>query len=395
MLYNVCIKLLSFNTEFYSLESRPKMVLSRTEHNRLPVIKIDFAYHFEIKERLKKDFGAKWSAALHCWYIPENEFKLNLFFDGIKDLAFIDYSGLKKQPDVNFTKSDVSASRKKSTHVNLPPGFAEKFELVRYSENTKKIYLHYFKEFAAEFEGRDLTEITKEEIKGYILRLIRERQISPSQQNQRINAIKFFYEKVLGGEKEYYWLDRFQKEWKLPNVLSKEEIAAMLKSTKNKKHKCLIAVIYSCGLRRSEAINLTISNIDSKRMQVKICGSKGKKDRYVPLAEKTVLLLREYYREAKPAYFLFEGTPGKKYSATSVYNVIKDSAIRAGIRKRIYPHILRHSFATHNLEQGMDLRFIQELLGHESSKTTEIYTHVSQKDLKKFKNPFDDTFFDE
>jgi site-specific recombinase XerD len=172
--------------------------------------------------------------------------------------------------------------------------------------------------------------------------------------------------------------------------LSKEEIAAMIKSTENKKHKFLIALIYSCGLRRSEAINLKTEEIDLKRMQVKIRGAKGRKDRYVPLAKKILVYLNEYYGNDEPKIFVFEVKPGKKYSATSVYNVIKKTAGDAGIRKRVYPHILRHSFATHNLEQGMDLRFIQELLGHESSKTTEIYTHVSKESLKNIKNPFDE-----
>jgi integrase/recombinase XerD len=225
--------------------------------------------------------------------------------------------------------------------------------------------------------------------------LIKEQNISPSQQNQRISAIKFYFERVLHREKEYYTIDRPRKERKLPDVLSKEEIAAMIRSTENKKHKCLIAVIYSCGLRRSEAINLRIDDIDSKRMQVKIRGAKGRKDRYVPLAGKTLTYLKEYYKNDRPKVFLFEGNPEEKCSATSIYNVIKNTAKKAGICKRVYQHILRHSFATHNLEQGMDLRFIQELLGHESSKTIEIYTHVSQKDLQMFKNPFDDAFFDD
>ena len=207
------------------------------------------------------------------------------------------------------------------------------------------------------------------------------------------NGVKFYYEKVLGKKTEYYQIDRPRKERKLPDVLSKEDIAAMLKATENKKHKSLIALIYSCGLRRNEAVNLKIEDIDSKRMQVKIRGAKGRKDRYVTLAEKTLIYLRSYYKEDRPANYLFEGASRKKYSETSVYNVIKNAAQKAELKKRVYPHILRHSFATHNLEQGMDLRYIQELLGHESTKTTEIYTHVSQKDFSKFKNPIDDDFF--
>jgi len=279
--------------------------------------------------------------------------------------------------------------------VSLPKGYLEKLQQKRYSANTIKSYVFYMEEFATAMQGKPLDDIATDEVHQYMLRLIKEKNISISQQNSRINSIKFYYEKVLGNERTVYKIDRPKKERKLPDVLSKQEIAAMIKSTENKKHKCLMAVIYSCGLRRSEAINLKIEDIDSKRMQIKIVGAKGKKDRYVTLADKTLIYLRDYYKEDKPRVFLFEVKEGVPYSATSIYNVIKNAAKKVKIRKRVYPHILRHSFATHNLEQGMDLRYIQELLGHESSQTTEIYTHVSQKDLNKFKNPFDDTFFDD
>lgn len=333
---------------------------------------------------------------MNCWYIPKDQFVLGDFFAAMKPVAWIDYSAvLNHSEKIEEKKHPRSAKINRNKNIVLPKGYLEKLERERYGENTIKIYTHYFKDFVAEFSNRELQKITKEEINEYILRLIKERDISPSQQNQRINSIKFYYEKVLGRKSEYYDIGRPRKERKLPDVLSKEEIAAMIKSTENKKHKFLIALIYSCGLRRSEAVNLKTEEIDLKRMQVKIRGAKGKKDRYVPLAKKTLVYLNEYFKNDEPKIFVFEVKPGKKYSATSVYNVIKKTAKDAGIRKRVYPHILRHSFATHNLEQGMDLRFIQELLGHESSKTTEIYTHVSQKDLQKFKNPFDDAFFDD
>lgn len=233
-----------------------------------------------------------------------------------------------------------------------------------------------------------------EKILCYWLELIQKNQISSSQQNQRINAIKFYYEKVLGREKEYYKLDRPRKEKKLPNVLSKEEVGMMIKITGNIKHKCLIALIYSCGIRRSEAINMKLEDIDSKRMLIKIRGAKGKKDRYVQLSPVILNLLREYYKKEQPKKWLFEGFNDKQYSETSIFNVIGNAAKRAGIKKRVYPHILRHSFATHHLEQGTDLRYIQEWLGHESSRTTEIYTHVSKSNFINFRNPIEDIMND-
>lgn len=262
----------------------------------------------------------------------------------------------------------------------------------RYSDNTIGMYCNYFGDFCKYFIGQDLKEITTAEINNYILNLIELKNISISQQNQRINAIKFYYEKVLGREKQYYELHRPKKEHKLPKVLSKKEVKRIFDVTKNLKHKCILMLIYSAGLRRSELLNLMPDDIDSERMVIHINGAKGKKDRISLLSDNLLQLLRQYYKEYRPKKYLFEGQNGGRYSASSVANILKKAAIKAGIRKNVTPHMLRHSFATHLLEQGTDLRYIQELLGHDSSKTTEIYTHVSKKAIDKIINPMDDFF---
>jgi len=262
----------------------------------------------------------------------------------------------------------------------------------RYSQNTQDIYCSYFKDFCIYFKNNEIKNISTEQINTYILSLIKSKNISISQQNQRINAIKFYYEKVLGKEKEYYELHRPKKEHKLPKVLSKNEIKRIFTVTTNLKHKCILMLIYSAGLRRSELLNLLLSDIDSERMVIRINSAKGKKDRISLLSENLLNLLRQYYKEYRPERYLFEGQKGGKYSASSVGNILKKSARKAGIIKVVTPHMLRHSFATHLLEQGTDLRYIQELLGHESSKTTEIYTHVSKKAIDKIKNPIDEMF---
>ena len=262
----------------------------------------------------------------------------------------------------------------------------------RYSPNTQDIYFSYFKDFCVHFQYKILEEITTAQINGYILDLIKSKSISISQQNQRINAIKFYYEKVLGREKEYYELHRPRKEKKLPKVLSKNEIKRIFYETKNIKHKCILMLIYSAGLRRSELLNLKPTDIDSERMVIHINGAKGKKDRISLLSDNLLQLLRQYYKEYRPKEYLFVGQKGGMYSAASVANILKKAASKAGIKKTVTPHMLRHSFATHLLEQGTDLRYIQELLGHSSSKTTEIYTHVSKKAIDKIKNPMDDFF---
>jgi integrase/recombinase XerD len=163
----------------------------------------------------------------------------------------------------------------------------------------------------------------------------------------------------------------------------------MISDTENTKHKCIIALIYSCGLRRSEALNMKVQDIDSKRMMIKIVGAKGKKDRYLQLPSSILPLLRIYYKEFMPKIWLFEGQKGGMYSGESILKVVRHAAKRSGIQKRVYPHILRHSYATHNLEQGIDIRYIQAWLGHDSIKTTEKYTHVAQN-KHNFKNPIDD-----
>ena len=273
--------------------------------------------------------------------------------------------------------------------MELPSGYLEKLIQKRYSQNTIKTYVSYMRSFMEEFKNRNPGSVTTPEINEYILKLIRTKGISSSQQNQRINAIKFYYEKVLGRKRMYYNVNRPKKEKRMPRILTVEEVELLLKHCNNLKHKCILMALYSGGLRRSELINLKISDIDSPRMLIRITNSKGNKDRNTLLSEKLLKLLRDYYRYHKPKYWLFEGQGGGQYSATSIANILRKALKKAQIDKNATPHTLRHSFATHLLEQGINLRYIQELLGHSSIKTTEIYTHVSSKQLSKIKNPLD------
>lgn len=351
------------------MNTPPQITLSIGTFRNQAVVFIDFEFNWNIIEHLKNYSKAIYIPSEKRWHIPKNIFDLAELKQNLSDKIEIDTSALK---------------------AKIMEGYLALLLQKRYSENTIKTYLLYFENFIDYFVDNDLDEISIEMINSYILELIEQKNISHSQQNQRINAIKFYYEKVMGRATEYYNIERPRQDRKLPDVLSKEEVGMLIQATKNIKHKTIIALIYSCGLRRNESINIKISDIDSKRMLIKIRGAKGKKDRYVQLSPNILPLLREYYVREKPRVWIFEGEPGKQYSPVSVYNVVKNAAKKAGIRKRVYPHILRHSYATHHLEQGTDLRFIQEWLGHDSSKTTEIYTHVSNNSFVKFKNPFDD-----
>lgn len=362
--------------------------LNYDEHRGKRVVRFDFERDDAFVALLRQCCPARWSATKSCWYTDADGFDLNKLFNAFRGKAWLDYSPIKSKSEPTIT-SPVPEAPASNVKAALPPGYTEMLEQKRYSLNTQKIYISYMRDFATMFRKFDLTEVTKEQINRYILWLIREKGISASQQNQRINAIKFYYEKVLGHPRTIYDLERPRKAHHLPEVLSKDEVRAILAVTENSKHKCLIALIYTCGLRRSEAINLKLRDVDSKRMMIKICGGKGDKDRFVNFPDSLLNMLRDYYREYKPVKYVFEGDAGQAYSAESVWKVVKQMARKAGIRKRVYPHILRHSFATHNLEQGIDIRYIQEWMGHESIKTTQRYTHVTNGQFQ-FKNLLDD-----
>jgi integrase/recombinase XerD len=244
--------------------------------------------------------------------------------------------------------------------------------------------LYYFKE-------KTIEKIVNQDIIDFNNDYILKNKLSSSYQNQVVNAIKLFFKIIEGQQINVELIHRPKREKTLPNVLSKEEVKLILNAHSNIKHKTMLSLIYSCGLRRNELLQLKFSDIDSKRNIVTIKQGKGKKDRIVPLSPKILDLLREYYKLFKPKEWLFEGQNNHEpYDARSLSNVLKQALLKTGIKKPVSLHWLRHSYATHLLESGTDLRYIQELLGHNSSKTTEIYTHVSTKNIQQIKSPFDD-----
>lgn len=261
-----------------------------------------------------------------------------------------------------------------------------------YSNSTIKTYITCLKNFKNYFYKIEIDQLSKDDIIEYLFHLIKN-NYSKSTQNQHINAIKFYFEKCLRQKREYYLIERPRKEKKLPNILSKNEIQLLFNSTYNLKHLTILAVIYSCGLRVSELINIKINDIDNNRMVIHIKKAKGNKDRQVQLTNQLLELLRKYYKKYLPINYLIVGQNGGKYSTTSIQKIIKNSSFKAGINKKVTPHTLRHSFATHLLENGTDIRFIQKILGHSDIKTTQIYTHVSNAHLKNIQNPSDNLNF--
>ncbi len=264
-----------------------------------------------------------------------------------------------------------------------------KIKMMRYSEATCRIYRYMFREFLKYSYPKKLHQITETDILLFQRHIVVEKGCSRAYQNQSINAIKFYLEHVLGWDRQVYALQRPKKTQRLPLVLSIEEIHRLFVSTPNLKHRTILMTIYSAGLRISEALNLTIGDIDSDRMQIRVSDGKGEKDRTTLLSSRLLPVLRQYYLAYAPSHYLFESYNGKKYSTSSVRKVLQRSVVRAGIEKPVKVHTLRHSFATHLLENGTNLRYIQDLLGHTSAKTTEIYTHVNSKKLSNVISPLD------
>lgn len=365
--------------------------LKRDTHKGQSIIAIIFEYNTTWADMLKAISGTRWSQTKKYWYISEDKFNLNIFFERFKGVTYLNYSGLRKKPPVTEPKKPEKRKYFHRQTTPLPNGYTEKLEQKRYSESTHRTYKAYIKDFIHAFAPKSIDQLSNDDVNQYMLNLIREFEISASEQNQRINAIKFYYEKVLERPKELYSVDRPRKQKQLPQVLSKLEIKAIIGECRNLKHRCILSLIYSAGLRRSELINLQIADILSERQQVLIRNAKGNKDRYSLLSLNLLEELRKYFKEYRPKYWLFEGQyPNTQYSPTSIGKILQQASYRAKIQRRITPHMLRHSFATHLLEQGVDLRYIQVLLGHSSSKTTEIYTHVSSHEIAKINNPIDD-----
>ena len=262
--------------------------------------------------------------------------------------------------------------------------------LRNYSPKTIKAYRSCLRSFVKYFHPRHPRELTQTDVREYLLHLIGEKNLAAATVNQVFNALRFVYVELYKMPFTIGNIPRPKKEKQLPVVLSQEEVVKILDAVENLKHKTLLMLIYSAGLRVGEAVRLKIEDIDSQRRLIYLKGAKGKKDRYTILSDVALGSLRKYYKEYKPKDYLFEGAEGRRHlSERSVQNVFGRAVKAAGIRKQVTVHSLRHSFATHLLESGVDLRYIQELLGHSSSKTTEIYTHVSQKALGKIVSPLD------
>ncbi len=267
--------------------------------------------------------------------------------------------------------------------------FYKNLMIENYSEQTIKNYLSVLKLFLEWIENINVEEVTEKEIQDYLFYCKNEKKYSFSTMKQIIATIRYLYIKVFNKPTPAALNIKLRKPLLLPTVLSFADISKILSVTANLKHKTILFLIYSAGLRLGELLELKLGDIDSESMRIHIREGKGRKDRYIMLSENVLNLLREYYKVYKPNEYIFEGQNGGKYSPKSVQSVFKAALKKSGIKKKATVHTLRHSFATHLLDDGTDIRYIKELLGHKRLETTQIYTHVSSYSINKIKSPAD------
>ncbi|MFH1159391.1 MAG: tyrosine-type recombinase/integrase [bacterium] len=362
---------------------RNELLIIKTAAGRLKLI---FAYNTALTSCIGKLPFHYWDTKNKWWTIPYSE----------KFLEEIRITAKAVNLDVLYEEEPKAEGKVRRispydvvNYRRCPDEYRRKLIELRYSSNTLRTYSSLFEEFINYHHKDDIQQIDEKMIIAFLQYIVMERKVSHSYQNQSINAIKFYYERVLGGKRKVYLVERPRRERKLPLVLNEEEVSRVIRLVKNIKHKAIIMITYSSGLRLSEVLNLKIKDIDSKRMQVFVRQSKGKKDRYTLLSKKVLSVLRQYIKKDQPKEWLFEGAKGGKYSESSVQALVSAAYLRAGIKKAVTVHTLRHCFGTHLLENGTDLRYIQALMGHESSKTTEIYTHITTKGFNQIVNPMD------
>ena len=355
--------------EYLKEGKSPKMA----RKGKIPAVKIEFGrnnkviirvpYDQELIKKIKTISGRKWNPEMKYCEVPY-------------------YENLLPELQALFGKNLVI-----DPYLYLLP-LERELSIRKYSRKTIKSYMRYNRDFLL-ITGKSPEEVGNEDIKKYLYHMIEQRDIAISTLNIIINALKFYYGEILG-KKFIYEIKRPKKDKKLPVVLSREEIMKILQIPSNIKHKAILTVVNSAGLRVGEVAKLKTEDIDTDRKLIHIRGSKGRKDRYTLLSDRALKILREYYKEYQPSQWLFEGAKkGKHISTRAVQAIFRQVCRKAGINKDVTVHSLRHSFATHLLESGVDLRYIQEILGHKSSKTTEIYTHVSKANIAKIESPLD------
>jgi integrase/recombinase XerD len=350
--------------------------IEKAENNEL---RVSFPYDAELVKKIRTVSGRRWVQEGKYWRIPNSDQTLN-------KLLLI-FSNEKLQTDLTVNQSTLQRSY--SIDLEVFRSMEKELKIRRYSSNTRKAYQEKIRRYG-EFVQKDVSVVDEAEIRNYLYFLVEHKGVSLSYLNQTISAIKFLYNYVLKMPRTIADIPRPRSEHKLPVVLSRDEVIRLFKAITNPKHRVLLMFAYSAGLRVSETVRLRTEDIDSDRGLIHVKGAKGKKDRYTTLSIVAYETLKYYRKLVQLRGWLFPGQDEERHlTSRTAERVIENARIKAHIEKPISMHSLRHSFATHLLEDGADLRYVQELLGHSRPETTMIYTHVTQKNLQKIRSPLD------
>jgi integrase/recombinase XerD len=392
-----------------------KIMLRPLLHRNSECIGIYFDKNTDLEKIIRSQPAVKWSQTNKCWYIPLTQKGYALLIEDLKEKAIVNNALLKaylqKKKKVEKTLPEEKyVENKKQTALTKPVAlsaawqlsdantkalekFVQQLKLKAYSPSTIKTYRNEFLQLLQILKTKAVDRLAVDDIKRYMVYAMEKEGIGENTAHSRLNALKFYFEQVLGREKFFWEIPRPKKPTLLPKLLNEEEIRRLFNALTNKKHKAMLFTAYSAGLRVSEIVNLKMADIDSKRMQLFIARAKGKKDRYVNLSPVVLDILRNYVKEykPKPLVYLFESEQTMKpYPIRTVQQIFTNAKNKAGIKKEVGVHSLRHSFATHLLDKGTDIKYIKDLLGHFDIKTTERYLHVSKKQLVNIISPFDD-----
>ena len=341
--------------------------ISKTESELL----VKFDYSPERVRKIKTIRPATWNPKEKVWVIPNS----------IEMLEVLKKLFCSERINIVFEKCEYNEK--------AVADFQDFMRLKAYSLQTQKLYASHLKRFIS-FVDMDLDKVNNDDIRKYVLFIIDNNNCSKSFIDQAVSVIKLLYKEVIPKGDIISNIPRPRKDAKLPRVLSQSEVLQILQTATNEKHKTILFLVYSAGLRVGEVVRLKPEDIESTRMLIKVNKGKGAKDRYTLLSQVALDQLRKYYKLYKPEKWLFTGSKeGDHITERTVQRIFENCCTKAKITKDVSVHTLRHSFATHLLESGVDLRYIQELLGHASSKTTEIYTHVSQKNIAEILSPLD------
>lgn len=359
------------------------------DHKGKLYIALDFPFDKKLTD-LCKSIDAQWGKKKGIWYLEHTRENYKKMMAAFRGEAWVDLKGLHNMQASDLTNEkfhfEVNLNDEAKEELNT---FIRKMKTKRYSDSTVKTYLSMLKRYLTYYNEQLSVDLDDADIVNYMNDVVLASGYSEVYQRQLMGALKLFYFYVHQQEKDFSEVPRVRRSKRLPEVLSKEEVLELVSASNNLKHEFCLKLIYGCGLRVGDAISMKQPDIDLDRLVVHIKRGKGRKDRTVPFPKSLVPLYLRYLKHYKPREYVLEGQFGGPYTATSINNVIKKNCEVVGIQKRVTAHTLRHSFATHIISNGGNLFVLKEILGHSSSKTTEIYIHLNDQDINSIENPLD------